>query len=193
MLRNQCREIVYTMNDTLKMTDQEITTEIRNGNMLAYKQLFLKYYVPVRRFLTVILNDFEMARDMAQDIFLKVWLNRETLTEEKSIKSLVYTMARNAAINYLKQVDARKVRGIEEFALLSTESVEKVEAASLQKYILFKVARMPEKRRKIFMMSRYECLKNKDIAVRLGISVRTVEKHIELALRDLHQVGVYVK
>ena len=181
------------MNDTLKMTDQEITTEIRNGNMLAYKQLFLKYYVPVRRFLTVILNDFEMARDMAQDIFLKVWLNRETLTEEKSIKSLVYTMARNAAINYLKQEDARKVRGIEEYALLSTESVEKVEAASLQKYILFKVARMPEKRRKIFMMSRYECLKNKDIAVRLGISVRTVEKHIELALRDLHQVGVYVK
>jgi RNA polymerase sigma-70 factor (ECF subfamily) len=154
--------------------------------MQAYKQLFLKYYVPVRRFLTVVLSDFEMAQDVAQDIFLKVWLNRDGLSEEKSIKSLVYTMARNAAINHLKQT-AQKIGDIGDYVITSSETTDKVEADSLQSYLLFKIAQMPEKRRKIFMMSRYDCMKNKDIAVQLGISVRTVEKHIELALKDLNR------
>ena len=105
------------MTNTSTMTDREITEGIKKGNMLAYKQLFLKYYVPVRRFLTVILSDFEMAQDVAQDIFLKVWLNRDGLSEEKSIKSLVYTMARNAAINNLKQTGAKKVGDIEDYVI----------------------------------------------------------------------------
>jgi RNA polymerase sigma-70 factor (ECF subfamily) len=168
------------------MTDQEITAGIKEGSMQAYKQLFLKYYVPVRRFLTVVLSDFEMAQDVAQDIFLKVWLNRDGLSEEKSIKSLVYTMARNAAINHLKQT-AQKIGDIGDYVITSSETTDKVEADSLQSYLLFKIAQMPEKRRKIFMMSRYDCMKNKDIAVQLGISVRTVEKHIELALKDLNR------
>ena len=168
------------------MTDKEITAGIKGGSMLAYKQLFLKYYVSVRRFLTVILSDFEMAQDVAQDIFLKVWLNRDGLSEEKSIKSLVYTMARNAAINHLKQT-AQKIGDIGDYVITSSETTDKVEADSLQSYLLFKIAQMPEKRRKIFMMSRYDCMKNKDIAVQLGISVRTVEKHIELALKDLNR------
>ena len=175
------------MMNTSTMTDREITEGIKEGNMLAYKQLFLKYYVPVRRFLTVILSDFEMAQDVAQDIFLKVWLNRDGLSEEKSIKSLVYTMARNAAINNLKQTGAKKVGDIEDYVITSSETTDKVEADSLQSYLLFRIAQMPEKRRKIFMMSRYDCMKNKDIATQLGISVRTVEKHIELALKDLNR------
>ena len=68
------------MMKTSTMTDKEITAGIKGGSMLAYKQLFLKYYVSVRRFLTVILSDFEMAQDVAQDIFLKVWLNRDGLS-----------------------------------------------------------------------------------------------------------------
>lgn len=171
------------------MTDQEITAGIKEGSMQAYKQLFLKYYVPVRRFLTVVLSDFEIAQDVAQDIFLKVWLNREGLSGEKSIKSLVYTMARNAAINHLKQTGAKKIDNIEDYVIISSETSEKVEADSLQSYLLFRIAQMPEKRRKIFMMSRYDCMKNKDIAARMGISVRTVEKHIELALKDLNSAN----
>ena len=172
------------------MTDREITEGIKKGNMLAYKQLFLKYYVPVRRFLTVILSDFEMAQDVAQDIFLKVWLNRDGLSEEKSIKSLVYTMARNTAVNHLRQKSGQLAGDIEDYVVTSSETTEKVEADSLQSYILLRIMKMPQKRRRIFMMSRYDGMKNKEIAARLGLSVRTVEKHIELALKDLRQGGV---
>lgn len=168
------------------MTDKEITAGIKEGNMMAYKQLFLRYYVPVRRFLTVILNDFEMAQDVAQDIFMKVWLNRDGLSEDKSIKSLVYTMARNAAINHLKHTGVKQIGDVEDYVIESSETTDKVEADSLRSYLLFRIAQMPQKRRKIFMMSRYDGMKNKEIAAQMGISVRTVEKHIELALKDLN-------
>lgn len=178
------------MTETSEMTDQEITAGIKNGNMPAYKQLFLKYYVPIRRFLTVILNDFETAQDVAQDIFLKVWLNRDGLDLNKSIKSLVYTMARNTAVNHLRQKSGKLAGDIEDYVVTSSETTEKVEADSLQSYILLRIMKMPQKRRRIFMMSRYDGMKNKEIAARLGLSVRTVEKHIELALKDLRQGGV---
>ena len=89
------------------MTDTELAKEIKKGNVVAYKQLFVRYFVLIRRFLCVMLEDYEQACDLAQEIFMRIWINRSRIDESKSIKSFLYTIAKNEAINQLNRKKTR--------------------------------------------------------------------------------------
>lgn len=72
--------------------------------------LFHRYYVVVMRFIWKLLKDRESAEDVAQNIFLKIWQGRNCLDSKRSIKSLLFTMAKNESINILKSAKALTVR-----------------------------------------------------------------------------------
>ena len=72
----------------MKWDESKIAIGIKKGNQNAFKQLFLEYYSTICHFLFRVLGDFDVAEDVAQDIFMKIWLRRSTLDENKSVKSL---------------------------------------------------------------------------------------------------------
>lgn len=169
------------------MTEKELIQGLRKSSTAAYKQLFLEYFTIIRRFLSHMLGDDEQAKDIAQNIFLKVWLNRESLDESKSIKSYLYVLAKNEALNYLKRIS--RVTGLDSVPETSAGNNVQVttEFNETSKIIRQRVESMPERRREVFRLSRVEHLSNKEISEMLNLSVRTVEKHIELALKDIRK------
>ena len=152
--------------------------------MSACKQMFLQYYDIICRFLERMIKDQNMAEDLAQNVFMKVWINRHSLNERRSIRSYLYVLAKNAAIDYLRT--SHSVEFEDEYSPPDNDTPDiLLEFVEIKEWIDTQVGKMPPQRQKIFRMSRLENKSNKEIADELGVSVRTVEKHLELAFRQL--------
>lgn len=153
-----------------------------------FEKFFIEYYPKVKSFALRILMSEHDAEDVTQDIFLKIL----EMKEEKVNEALLFTMTRNHIFNLLKRRTIE--RKYQEYLLkedFSTESLnleKKIYAEELELLALNIIEKMPEQRRKIFTMSRFEGKKNKEIAKELNLSVRTVERHIYLALTELKRI-----
>lgn len=127
---------------------------------------------------------------MVQDIFTRLWLNREQLDPGKSLSSLLYTMARNEIFAQLRKMLVRR-RYLEELNHSLSEPIVNPEQQfsyeELKKAIVNLIQEMPEKRREIFELSRSEGLTYKEIALKLNISENTVDTQIRKALSFLKE------
>ena len=171
-----------------RITDGELSAKIRSGDIGAYREVFLRHYTAIYRFLCLILKDRDAAEDLAQETFLKLWIRREGLDPGKSLKSYLYTMSRNAALDYFRTHRKTTVELPSDSALagnLSADGMTYFRQTSEQ--IERAVDGMPLQRQKVFRMSRYDQLSSAEIARELGISRRTVEKHLSLALEDIRK------
>lgn len=152
-----------------------------------FRLLFLKFYPKVKAFITYFVKSEITAEDLSQDIFEQLWEKRDFLPEIKFLNAYVFRMAKNAAINYLK---SQKVKDdfVTSYVASSDYSIEEdVYAKELELLIRLTIEKMPEQRRKIFEMSRYKNLKNAEIAEKLGISKKTVENHLNIALKQIRR------
>ena len=169
-------------------TDYDLVKSLKRGNTAALEKLFLRYYSIVRQFINSIIKRNDIAEDLAMEVFMKVWLFRDKMDEKKSLRNYLFVLSKNSALNYLDSVVTKRTTYVSE---LPEDSWGSQSADSdliyneTNRQLLGIVARMPEQRQLVFRMSRYENFSNQEIADRLGLSVRTVEKHIELALRDI--------
>ena len=158
------------------------------GSVPAYEMLFRKHYSRVKSFICMIVKDKDLAEDIAQDVFMKIWIGRAGLSADKSLRNLLFVMARNGAVNALKSMRNRTgTATMEEAETVGGGENDKVLFNETEMLINSGIARMPAQRRQIFVMSRYRNMSNKEIADCLNLSVRTVEKHIQLALKDLRE------
>ncbi len=148
-----------------------------------YKKLYFLYAKDLKRFLIFKFNDVESAEDLTQDAFIKLWENCKKVPFLKA-KSFLFTVANNAFLNIKKheQVKQRHQKNLfknstnesPEFVLLEKEFYQKLKNT---------IDNLPEKQREVFLMNRIEKLKYKEIAVKLNISVKAVEKRMHLALK----------
>jgi RNA polymerase sigma-70 factor (ECF subfamily) len=159
------------------------------GDQKAFEILFLQYQPKLVFFLYGFIKDNEQARDMAQDIFLSIWNNKEKLAEVKSFKAYVYKMAKNAVCNYYDHiiVNDKFVADQLTHSPDSENTEETIFANQLQEMINMAVSQMPPQRKQIYMMSRIEGMSNTEIAERLNINKRTVENHLTAALADIRK------
>ena len=162
-----------------------------HGDKRAFDILFIKYYPILVKFIEGFIKDNEQARDMGQDIFLRIWNQRSTLLELTSFKGYLYKNAKFAIYNYFdhRQVDQRFISEALRRAMQVDDVEEQCFAQELKKMISLAVEHMPEQRRKVFRMSREEGLTNQQIADKLNISKRTVENHITTALAELRKIS----
>ena len=137
------------------------------------------------------LQDDEKARDISQETMLSLWENRRLIDPEKNIRSLVFTIARNKTLNELRR---RKLFSPgadvnEALALLEDNSVEEhINALELSSLIEKVWDSLPQNVAGTFALSREEGLKNRIIAEREGISVKTVEYRIKVALKSFRKL-----
>lgn len=152
-----------------------------------FKALFDQYYTPIKNFIYYKCGDVDLAEDLTQDAFMKLWEKRAEVKAE-TVKSYLYTIANNMFLNKVrhekvvmsfveKQTDQKNAES-PEYTL-----EEKEFKAELEKTI----SEMPEKQRDVFLMNRIDELTYKEIAERLGLSVKAVEKRMHGALNYLRE------
>ena len=142
-------------------------------------------------------KDRAAADDIAQNVFMKVWVNRERLDATKSIRNYLLVLARNEVYNYLRS-KARTFTSLQEAVLYSDKKKEgspvprneiedMLDLNQTSEIVESIICRMPPQRQRIFRLSRFDHLSSKEIAAQLSLSSRTVEKHLELAIKELRK------
>lgn len=168
--------------------EKEYLLNISKGNTKAFDSLFILHYPRVKNFIMSLVKNEEDARDLSQDIFLKIWNNREKLPEIQYFRTYLFQMSKNAVFDFFKENalfdDYEGGYKIKDFDSLE----ESIEARDLEMLIDTLVESMPEQRKKIYKMSRKEGFTNEEISIKLEISKRTVETHISSALKDIRKL-----
>lgn len=178
-------------NDT-KYSDARLIADLLSdgADVRAFECIFHRYYPMVYGFIRGMLKDEGMAEDVAQNIFMKLWVNRFNMSPNTSLRSYLCVLARNEALNILRSKRNTSIvlqPDVQEPKVFEPAVEDWYNYVETNARLRSDIEAMPPQRRTIFKMSRYDNLSNMEIAVRLNLSVRTVEKHIELALKDLRR------
>jgi RNA polymerase sigma-70 factor (ECF subfamily) len=135
-----------------------------------------------------IVKDYEQAKDIVQNVLVKIWQNFDKLKEHKNLKGYLITAVRNSSLNYLRDYQQLEKNQIAIDGLSTQETEEDIESADKEALITkvhHTVGKLPEKWREAFILSKYEKLKYSEIAEKMNISDKTVEKYISKALSVL--------
>jgi len=163
--------------------------DLQKGESKAFETVYKAYFDKVKRFITSITRSPDDAEDMAQDIFLKLWTERETLNMEMSFNSFLFTVARNAAFNFLKHKLVEESYINEYCREIDTDTPEEhAFAGDIELLVEMALERMPAKRSEVYRLSRQTGLENDEIALQLGISRHTVENNLSLALKEIRRM-----
>lgn len=147
-----------------------------------FKEIFDAHFDGVRNYIYYRCGDPELATDIAQETFMKVW-EKQPSTKEGKIKGLLYKIAGDTFIsNYRKQQTALNFKLNIKPELTGETPEDRLHFEELSNRYDRALAALPEKQRTVFLMSRIDNLKYKEISENLGISVKAVEKRMGLAL-----------
>lgn len=187
--RTEFFEISIMEKPTYK-EEEWIKTLSQENDMKVFDILFVEYFPKIKRFLGGFLDSEEEAEDLSQDVFVKLWQNRQALSCIENLNAYLYRMAKNTLYSYFERTLRIETTSVNTCRnLSSTEELEDILfVKELEDLINLAIERMPAQRKAIFILSRKEGLSNQDIATRLGISKRTVETHISTALSDLRKI-----
>lgn len=160
-----------------------------------FEVIFKNYYAPVKSFLRKLVKSEADAEDIVQDVFSTLWVKPEVWQDNSEIDRYIYRMAKYQALNFLREMARNCDNGLVDADISQVEKISDDLSAidpiiHEEANLLLQMAldKMPSKRREIFLMSRFEGLPHKEIARKLGLSVRTVESHIYAALASLKAI-----
>lgn len=163
--------------------------KMKSGDRESFNQIFRRYYSPLVRFCVRFVADADQAAEIVQDLFVKLWTNRERLSFTISFESYMMRSVRNAAITYINKerahTDANERIYTDESD--ANDPSETLQSNNLEASYQKVLATMPEKRREVFLASRFEGLKYVEIAQKLGLSQKTVEAHMSAAIKQLRE------
>lgn len=158
---------------------------ITAGDRAAFEALFRLHYRPLCAFAMGYLKDGDKAEDLVQDLFFRLWLDREKVNITTSTKAYLYASVRNRCLNAVKAGSRMRVLNEEVDDRSADDDRTEDEHTERIARVQSAIEALPEERRKVFKLSRYEGLKYHEIAARLGISVKTVENQMGSALKTL--------
>jgi len=150
-----------------------------------FKHLYDQHFAQVRSYVFFRSGNTELATDIAQETFLKIWEKQDRLQPGK-IKGLLYKIANDTFVSHYRK-EKRSFEFFNHYELNGVSYSPEEEMAFEQLKENYKVAleKMPEKQRTVFLMSRVENLKYSEIAGMVGVSVKAIEKRMNLALEYL--------
>ena len=163
--------------------------KMKTGDRESFNQIFRHYYPPLLRFCIRFVGDADTAAEIVQDLFVKLWSGREKLNLTTGFQPYMMRSVRNAAITYINkershaEVNERVFSGDSD----NNDPSETLQSNNLEASYRQVLAAMPEKRREVFLASRFEGLKYYEIAEKMNLSQKTVEAHMSAAIKQLRE------
>lgn len=166
-----------------------LLSKIREGDNRAFNEVFYVYSNKLYRFLFDRTNSAYLANEITQLTFIKLWRYRENLNLDIKLSTQIFQIAKTLMIDELRR-EGRAKEHLEQykvaeniFNITMTSGYDAMDEKDTQQLINQAIEKLPPVRQKVFKLSREEDLSHKEIADVLSISVKTVDKHIQLALR----------
>lgn len=174
------------MDNTTIFIPPKLLLRFRNGEEEALRSLLDLLGPKVLGYCRKKVGNDEDAEELLLDIFLKLWHFREKLDMTADLQVLLFTIARNHILNFIRQKATRQLATIapeDAFQQPEEHLSHRLDYNELYRQYQLVLQKLGDKQRAVFRMSREEGLSHREIADKLGISVRTVEAHIHSSLK----------
>lgn len=168
-------------------SDSDIIKRIRQGDKPEFEKLFRSSYVSLVRYATTMLRDHDASEEIVQELFFRLWQDRETLKIESTLNGYLFRSVHNRALHYLehqKVVDHHAGEMAATAEQTSETVTDEMYYSELQAKVAMVLERLPDRCREIFRLSRFEGLKYSEIAEKLSVSIKTVEANMGKALKE---------
>jgi RNA polymerase sigma-70 factor, ECF subfamily len=185
----------------MALFDNEIWDKIATNDKKSFEKLFNSYHTALCLFSQGIVKDVEVAEEIVNDVFLKIWQKREQIQINYDIRSYLYRSVINASYDFRREhkllpgnsfveIDEQinQIIGVTEDYILDALQIEGVEQE-----VMAAINNLPKQCRIIFCLSRFDFLTYNEISERLNISVNTVKTQMSRALESLrNQLGKFL-
>ncbi|WP_353182843.1 sigma-70 family RNA polymerase sigma factor [Parapedobacter lycopersici] len=163
--------------------ETELLEKIADGNEQAFSALFYAYYNQVGEFVQLLTNSRAATEEILQDVFTKIWVDREMLPQINRFDAYLFVLCRNHTLNYIRRMAAERRRQ-EEFArqLETDAATRETEQEAYSQLVDRAVQLLPPQQQKVFSLRR-NGFKNPEIARELQLSIESVKKYQHLAMK----------
>ena len=169
-------------------TPHELAVLLKEGDQLAFTEIFTRYNSLLYSHVYNKLRDHEQARDIVHEVFYSLWARRATLVVNTNLAGYLFMAARYKIADFLshKAVEDKYVASLQTYLEGYTEAADhRVRESQLQRIIEDAIATLPPRMQEIFRMSRFDQLSHREIAQRLQLSEETVKDQVKKALKIL--------
>lgn len=171
-------------------THNQVKNSVTDNDRAVFESLFKEHYAAMCQYCTYYVKYPEVAEEIVQDLFFRMWSKKDELNINSSIKSYLYTSLRNHTLNYLNRlkIEDKYSEYIENHKNQEAENQTiRLEEEDMERILQQALSLLPEKRREIFELSRFGELKYSEIAEKLNLSVKTVEAQMSKALEQMRK------
>ena len=177
------------MNKTEHFSAIDWLQALKEGDLRAFNELFDHYGKRLFRFSMGYLKSELDAEEVVQEVFIKIWNNREELSVQKSFESYLFTIAKNGILNMIRK--SKSEQAYLQYAKLHPEKNvlldDELNFRELEKAYQAAIEKLSPRRKVIFLLSREQSLSNAEIAEKMNISVKTVENQMTSALSEIRK------
>ena len=170
----------------MKIENKNITISTKSE----FEELFRTHYSNLCAYANKYVEDIDASEELVQEVFFKLWNKREDIEITSSMQSYLYRAVRNSSLNLIKHIKIReeyKEHNEREMTYSESNFDDDVVATELEEKIRNTIDELPKERKKIFIMSRYDGYKYREIAEKLGISIKTVENQMGKAIKYMRE------
>jgi RNA polymerase sigma-70 factor (ECF subfamily) len=179
-------------NNSKRKAD-ELFDQVKTGDQKAFELLFSIFFARLNDFARHVVKDDTISQDIVQDVFVKVW-ERNSQIESLNIEAYLFRLVRNRCIDYIKHLKVVNNQILQIQISSKYEELYRIDFIGNEPYILIEqelkskiektIQGLPDRCREVFMLSRMDGLKNKEIAEKLDINIKNVERHLNRALQS---------
>jgi RNA polymerase sigma-70 factor (family 1) len=171
----------------MELNDLQILEKLKEGDPLAYNQLFDKYYMPLCVYSLKYCDSFQLAEDIVQDLFVKLWDEKIYMKFDNPMSPYLFKAVKNNTLQGIKKQSKYQFDAIEKVVnnLMEEDQLDFADLEEEKNKLYEQVEALPEKSKEVFKAIVLENMKYKEVAERLDISVNTVKTHYARALKQL--------
>lgn len=182
------KNVASQTGKTMTQTEAILIAELKRGSKEAFDRIYRLYAGRLLGYCLQYAKCREDAEEMVQDVFVSLWKHRESIRQEETLRSLLFTMSRHRVINAWRATLNSPV--YEDYVNYRNEYVEnegcrRMEYEEYVRVVKAAIGRLPSTQQQVIRLSRFDLLSNKEIAVRLSLSEQTVRNQLSMGLKAL--------
>lgn len=167
---------------------KKLLHQLSNSEAHAFRQVFNLFSDRVYSFALKLTRSKNTAEEIVQEVFLRIWLHRESMAQIENLQSYLFTITRNFVFNYLKhKAIEEKAKSIllQQSTQIHEETEDGIVYRDYQRLLTRAINHLPPQQKLVYSLCHQEGLQYEEVAQKLKISRLTVKTHMQLALRSI--------